>query len=145
MRAKLTRENNQGLDSSRRQKNKLPWLSCNWSHDSSEMGVGRPVNTELFGCCPLPSRVSALSFSFGSKSTTACGFQHHSRRAVPFSACSTSPAPLDFACFQEKVLRVNGVSWLRLCRAKPIHCLLELGQPSCPLGSFAATSSILAL
>ena len=32
--------------------------------------------------------------------------------------------------FQEKVLLVNGISWLRFCRAEPINCLLELGQSS---------------
>ena len=53
----------QELDNSRRQKNKLPWSWCHWSHSSSEMGVDRPVHTELFGCCPLPSKDSALSHS----------------------------------------------------------------------------------
>ena len=57
--------------------------------------------------------------------------QQHSRRAVPFSACSTSPAPLDFACFREKVLLVNGGRLAALLpnKADP---LLALGRPASP-------------
>ena len=46
--------NSQGLDNSRKQKNKLPY-------SASEMGVGSFVNIELLGCCLLPSNVSAPS------------------------------------------------------------------------------------
>ena len=41
-------------------KNKLPWLSCHAFHSSTEVGDGCPTSMELFGCCPLPSRDSAL-------------------------------------------------------------------------------------
>ena len=71
-------------------------------------------NTELSGCCILPSKESALSYSL------VRGAPLHSATlsARPsFSACSTSPAPLDIALFL-----VSGVRRPRFCHTK--------GQPS---------------
>ena len=51
-------------------------------------------------------------------------------RDVSLNARTTSPAPFHFACLQEKVLLIVRVCRLRFCDAEPIHCLLELGQPS---------------
>ena len=83
----------QRSDSSRPQKGKLPWRSSHAPHSSSPMQEGGPRNTELFGCCPLPSKERALSYSFVrgaplqavfrsslgalSFSTRAPHFQHH--------------------------------------------------------------------
>ena len=83
------------------------------------MGVGRPINTELFGCCPLPlyevrhcmrfSAIGALS-----RSTRAPHFQHH----------LLSPD------FRSKCFLVIGTRRLRFCHAEPNYCLPDLSQPS---------------
>ena len=44
---------------------------------------------------------------------TTRGFQQHSRRAVLLNARTTSPAPFEFACLQEKGLLVERVCWSR--------------------------------
>ena len=94
------------------------------------MGDGSPTNTELFGCCPLPSKESALSYSLVrgaplhavfsnnlgalSRSTRAPHFQHH----------LISPV------LRSKVFLVIGIRRLRICRAEPNYCLPELRCPS---------------
>ena len=94
------------------------------------MGDGSPTSTEFFGCCPLPSKESALSYSLVrgallhavfsnnlgalSRSTRAPHFQHH----------MISP-DLRSRCFL-----VIGIRRLRFCHAEPNYCSPELSQPS---------------
>ena len=91
---------------------------CHWSHSASEMGVGRPINTELFGCCPLPSKESALSYSLVRGAPLHAVFSNNLGRAVPFEARSTFRAPLDFSLVQEQMFLVIGIRRLRLCHAE---------------------------
>ena len=87
-------------------------------HSLSEMGVGGPITTELLGCCPLPSKESALSYSLVRRAPLHAGFsnnlgalfrstraRHHQHQA------------------QEKVFLVIKICRLRLCHAEPNCCL----------------------
>ena len=127
-------------------KNKTPWRSCHWSHSSSQMGVGRPVDTEFLECCPLPSKVSARSYSsvrrapLHAVSSNTLGALFISARAPRRQHHLTSPV-FRRRCF----VSAGSVGCASSERSRSTACLRSELCRSCPLGSFAATSSMLAL
>ena len=118
--------NSQGFDSSRGKKKKLPGLSCRWSHSSSEMGVGSSLNTELLGCCPMPSKMSALLYSLVRRAPLHAVFSN-----ILGALFRSARAPhRQHHSVQQKMFLVSVVRRLSFCHRKPSHCLFELCQPS---------------
>ena len=94
-------------------------------HSLSEMGVGRPITTELLGCCPLPSKESALSYSLVRGAPLHAGFSNNLGALFRLTRARHRQHQA-----QEKVFLVIKICRLRLCHAEPNCCLSELGQPS---------------
>ena len=96
------------------------------------MGVGRPFNTALLGCCPLPGKDSALSYSLVRVAPLHAVFSNTLEALFRSTRAPTSPAPFDFSRPQEQVLLVVRICRLRLCRAEPNYCSLVAVPPPCP-------------